>query len=103
MEQYYLNEKDYGEGIPSITTYYDGGKHPGVVDRYFKRFYMPKKSADGDNEDHLVLNHSNRICLIGLAPSHIAFKKGIVEINFNIGNCDRSQNQVKGKGKKGNL
>lgn len=50
-----------------------------------------------------MLFHSNKICLISLDKNHIAFKKGIVNVNFAIGNCDRSLNQVKGKHKKGGM
>jgi glycine cleavage system H lipoate-binding protein len=103
MEKYYLNEDEYNEKVPSITTFYSG-EYPSVVDRYFTRFYHPKRSSDGsENEDHIVLYHSNRLCLIGLARSHVAFSKGIVSMTYNIGNCDRSQNQVKGKHKKGGM
>lgn len=102
MEEFYLNEDEYDEGVPSITTYYKG-EYPSVVDRYFTRYYHQRKSANGDNEDHLVLYHSNRLCLVGLAKSHIAFSKGIVSINYKIGNSDRSLNVVKGKHKKGGM
>jgi hypothetical protein len=102
MEEYYLNENEYDEGVPSITTYYKG-EYPDVVDRYFTRYYHQKKSVNGDNEDHLVLLHSNRLCLVGLAKSHIAFTKGIVSVNYKIGNSDRSLNVVKGKHKKGGM
>jgi len=103
MEEFYLNENEYEEGVPSITSYYRN-EYPGIVDRYFTRFYQTRTSTDGsDNEDHLVLYHSNRLCLIGLAKSHIAFSKGITGITYKIGNCDRSQNQVKGKHKKGGM
>lgn len=100
MEKYYLNDADYDEGIPSITEAYKG-KYPSVVDRYFTRFFYQKPSDTGVNEDHVVLFHSNRLVLIGLAKSHVAFTKGIDSINYNIGNSDRSLNQVKGKHKKG--
>lgn len=103
MEEYYLDESEYGEGVPSITDGFDGD-YPSIVDRYFTRFYFPKVSPENnENEDHIVLFHSNRLCLIGLAKSHIAFTKGIKSICYNIGNCDRSQNQVKGKKKKGGM
>lgn len=104
MEKYYLND-DYDEGVPSIITFYNG-EYPSVVDRYFTRFYYTKTSLDGsENEDHLVLFHSNRLALIGLAKSHIAFSKGITGISYNIGNCDRSLNHkaLKGKHKKGGM
>ncbi|XP_070507634.1 protein Abitram [Chironomus tepperi] len=102
MDKYYLNEDEYDENIPSITTYIDESKpFPSVVDRYFTRFYCKRTSENGDNEDHLILFHTNGVCLVSIAKSHIAFKKGIESINYDIGNCDRSQNQVKGKHKKG--
>lgn len=103
MEKYYLDESEYDEGIPSITAGFDS-EYPSIVDRYFTRFYLPKKTLEtNENEDHIVLIHSNRLCLIGLAKSHVAFTKGIKSISYNIGNCDRSQNQVKGKKKKGGM
>jgi len=103
MEKYYFDESEYDEGIPSITTGFDG-EYPSIVDRYFTRFFLSKKTPEtNDNEDHIVLFHSNRLYLIGLAKSHIAFTKGIKSISYNIGNCDRSHNQVKGKKKKGGM
>lgn len=102
MEKFYLDENEYDEGVPSIVSYYDG-EYPGIVDRYFTRFYHRKPSSTGENEDHSILYHSNRLCLVGLAKSHVALTKGIASINYDIGSCDRSQNQVKGKRKKGGL
>lgn len=102
MEEYYLNDDDYDAGVPSITAAYNG-EYPSVVDRYFSRFYHKKRSENGDNEDHLVLNHTNKLCLIGLAKSHIALAKGIASVNYKIGNSDRSLNVVKGKHKKGGM
>lgn len=75
---------------------------PSVIDRYFTRFYRIFPSVK-ENEDHLVLWLSNRICLIGLAPNHVAFKKGVTAVRYDIGNVDRSLNMVKGKGKKGGM
>lgn len=105
MEKFYLNESlDYAPGVPSIVESYDDTQPlPSLVDRYFSRFFLKKKSSNGDNEDHLLLCHSNRIGLIMLAKSHIAFKKGIVSINYDIGNVDRSQLKVRGKHKKGGM
>lgn len=103
MDKYYLDENEYDVGVPSIMTVYKG-EYPSVVDRYFTRFYFKKQSSENfENEDHVVLFHSNRLCLIGLAKSHVAFTKGISSVSYNIGNCDRSHNQVKGKHKKGGM
>lgn len=102
MDKYYLDEDEYDVGVPSITTVYKG-EYPSVVDRYFTRFYFTKESPTHENEDHVVLFHSNRLCLIGLAKTHIAFTKGIASLSYNIGSCDRSNNQVKGKHKKGGM
>lgn len=102
MEKFYLDESEYPDGVPSITSSYIED-FPSVVDRYFKKYYFKPKSEKNENEDHLVLFHSNRVCLIGLAKSHVAFSKGISSINYNIGNCDRSLNVVKGKHKKGGM
>lgn len=102
-EKYYLNEEP-DERIPPITSYYVED-YQSVVDRYFKRyFFVPKTSikAEGsaaENQDHSILFHSNRICLVGLSKHHVAFQKGIKEITYDIGNIDRSNNQVSGKGK----
>lgn len=101
LSDYYLNEEvELIDGIecPSILCDFDANC-PSLVDRYFTRFYYRKSNTD--NEDHQILIHSNRICLIGLAPSHIAFTKGIKSVNFNIGNVDRRENICSGKGKKG--
>lgn len=105
MEKYYLNESlDYEPGVPSIVESYDDSQPlPSLVDRYFSRYYLKKKSKNGDNEDHLLLCHTNRVGLVMLAKSHVAFQKGIASINYNIGNVDRSQFKIKGKHKKGGM
>lgn len=102
FSDYYLSEEvDTIDGIecPSILCDFDANC-PSVVDRYFTRFYYRKPNAE-ENEDHQILFHSNRICLIGLAPSHVARHKGIKSVDFNIGNVDRRENFCTGKGKKG--
>lgn len=89
-----------GEPVPPITDFITDIQ-PSVVDRFFKRyFYCRDNSSD---EWHSIFVHSNRICLIGLDLNHVAIKKGIKSINFNIGNCDRSKNQVSGKSKRGGM
>lgn len=72
-----------------------------------QRYYTPLYRLDPDRtrrEDLLVLLHSNRICLISLAPSHpvIAGKLGITKVNLEVSkNTDRKTNKTKGKSKKG--
>ncbi|KAL5073844.1 hypothetical protein RYX36_012828 [Vicia faba] len=52
--------------------------------------------------DQYIYRHANGLCVIGLAPSHIAFKDegGIISIDYNVGKSDRSGVKVTGKRKK---
>ncbi|KAG5063295.1 hypothetical protein JHK85_004478 [Glycine max] len=52
--------------------------------------------------DQYAYRHANGLCVIGLAPSHIAFKDegGITAIDFNVGKSDRNRIKVTGKQKK---
>ncbi|MED6106376.1 hypothetical protein PIB30_004149 [Stylosanthes scabra] len=52
--------------------------------------------------DQYVYRHANGLCVIGLAPSHVAFNDegGITAIDFNVGKSDRSGVKVTGKRKK---
>ncbi|XP_057684597.1 protein Abitram isoform X2 [Corythoichthys intestinalis] len=55
-------------------------------------------------EDHCILQHSNRICVITLAETHPLLKKGrtISKIDYQISNgCSRLNNKVSGKSKRG--
>lgn len=55
-------------------------------------------------EDHCILQHSNRICVITLAGSHPVLQSGktIKSISYQIStNCSRLQNKVSGKFKRG--
>lgn len=88
-----------GLTVPHIFEEQAEEAHKSIVDRYYTRYYFVRE--DAPDEDHLVLIHSNRICLVSLAPNHVALSKPISRVDFNIGNCDRSDNRVKGKGKKG--
>ncbi|XP_060009338.1 protein Abitram isoform X2 [Lagenorhynchus albirostris] len=48
---------------------------PSLVDRYFTRWY--KADVKGKPcEDHCILQHSNRICVITLAGSHPVLQSG---------------------------
>lgn len=104
LEQYYFNPESEvicGEVVPSIdkSHSFDYDNYPSVVERYYTKYYYFRN--DDINEAHTLINHSNGICLIGLADTHIAVKKGIKSITFDVGNFDRSKNKVSGKGKKG--
>lgn len=103
LESYYLEEEAQiicGEKIRSIVEDYVED-YPSTVDRFFTRYYCVQPGKE--NEPHQVLFHSNRICLIALAPDHVAFQKGIKAITFEVGKVDRSQNQVSGKKKSGGM
>lgn len=102
-EFYFKPEQEIiaGKVVPPITEShdFDYDNYPSVVDRYFgKHYYFRNDSID---EPHIVLNHSNGICLIGLTDTHQAVKKGIKSISYDVGNFDRSKNQVSGKAKRG--
>ena len=74
-----------------------------VTSRYYTKLY----SLDQDREkaeDILVLNHSNKICLITLAPTHpvLAQNLSINKVNFEVSKkVDRKSNKTSGKSKKG--
>ncbi|XP_067027676.1 protein Abitram-like isoform X1 [Acropora muricata] len=73
-----------------------------VVDRYFTRLY--KTDIKGKPfEDQCVLQHSNKICVITVAPSHPLLQcKELLNVNFQVSkNVNRLDNKVSGKGKKG--
>ncbi|NP_001085336.1 protein Abitram isoform X1 [Xenopus laevis] len=76
---------------------------PSVVDRYFTRWYKPDIKGK-PCEDHCILQHSNRICIITLAECHplLQNEKTIKSISYQISaNCSRLQNKVSGKSKRG--
>jgi len=80
---------------------------PGDYLTVTQRYYTPLYKLDTDRsrrEDILVLLHSNKICLITLAPSHpvIANKLVINKVNLEVSNkVDRKNNKTSGKSKKG--
>ncbi|KAG8442533.1 hypothetical protein GDO86_011363 [Hymenochirus boettgeri] len=76
---------------------------PSVVDRYFTRWYKPDVKGK-PFEDHCILQHSNRICIITLAECHPVLQNGktIKSVSYQISaNCSRLQNKVSGKSKRG--
>ncbi|SPP80808.1 protein Abitram [Drosophila guanche] len=101
LESFYFEHEEQqricGQPVSPITDGFDPN-YPSVVDRFFTRYYYIRANAA-----YQVLYHSNRICLICLAPTHPALAQGIATLSFDVGNVDRSQNVVKGKGKKGGM
>uniref|UniRef100_A0A6V7LC61 Protein Abitram n=1 Tax=Bracon brevicornis TaxID=1563983 RepID=A0A6V7LC61_9HYME len=75
---------------------------PSVTDRYFTPYY--KINVQRPNDDICIRIHSNRICMLTLAPSHPIFKENvkIESISFKVTEkLDRAANKVSGKGKHG--
>lgn len=51
--------------------------HSGLIalaDRYFTTRYFADVCGEGGNDDLCVMQHSNRICVVGLAPGHHLFR-----------------------------
>jgi len=85
--------------IPST----DPQDYQNVTERYYTNLYQLDKDRE-KHHDILVLNHSNKICLITLAPSHpiLANKLQIKKVNFEVSKkVDRKSNKTSGKSKKG--
>nr|XP_020462600.1 protein Simiate [Monopterus albus] len=88
----------------------DGGEQkdtqanaPSVIDRYYTRWYRADLKGK-PCEDHCILQHSNRICVVTLAETHPILQSGrtIKSINYQISNvCSRLNNKVSGKSKRG--
>ncbi|KAL0111255.1 hypothetical protein PUN28_012862 [Cardiocondyla obscurior] len=80
---------------------YDG-YFPTVTERYFTPYY--KTDVQSPRDDMCIWIHSNRICMLSLAPSHVILKenKNIQKVDFKVSDkLDRSLNKVSGKGKHG--
>ncbi|CAK9824959.1 Protein Abitram [Anthophora retusa] len=78
------------------------GSFPTVTDRYFTAYYKLNVQCPAD--DIRILMHSNRICMLTLAPSHIILRDDveITEVDFKVSNkLDRVLNKVSGKSKHG--
>jgi len=77
--------------------------HLNVTERYFTPFYKLDKDRERKN-DLCLLVHSNRIALVGLAPSHplVARQLEITAVNCEVSKTiDRKSNKAVGKSKKG--
>ncbi|XP_012140636.2 protein Abitram [Megachile rotundata] len=80
---------------------YDGF-FPTITDRYFTAYY--KLNVQGPADDICILMHTNRICMLTLAPSHAVFRSDIeiTKVDFKVsGKLDRVLNKVSGKSKHG--
>eukprot|EP00064_Thunnus_orientalis_P014062 superscaffoldBa00002393_g14103 len=76
---------------------------PSVIDRYYTRWYRADMKGK-PCEDHCILQHSNRLCVITLAETHPVLQNGrtVKNINYQISNgCSRLNNKVSGKSKRG--
>ncbi|EDV19667.1 expressed hypothetical protein [Trichoplax adhaerens] len=73
------------------------------VDRYFTPLYQLNVKGKA-LEDHLILQHSNRICIVAVAPSHAMFqcRRKITNVDFQVtSKLNRLDNKVSGKRKRG--
>ncbi|CAL7945278.1 unnamed protein product [Xylocopa violacea] len=77
------------------------GSFPTITERYFTAYY--KLDVQSPADDICVLMHSNRICMLTLAPSHTVFQnKDITKVDFKVSDkLDRILNKVSGKSKHG--
>ncbi|KAG0452774.1 hypothetical protein HPP92_025204 [Vanilla planifolia] len=73
---------------------------PSAVEFNFVRYYVVDFLKPG--HDQYVYRHANGLCVIGLAPTHLALKEegGVSSIDFNVGKSDRSEIKVTGKRKR---
>lgn len=75
---------------------------PNVIERYYTLRYNIDVGEPGN--DHRILFHSNKLCIITLAPSHpiLRSRKTISRLNFQISkNVNRLSNKMSGKMKRG--
>ena len=75
-----INEKSWPEDrvVPPIEQSIDLSEtYKTVEDRYYTRFFYQQE----DGEDQVVLVHSNRICLVSIAPNHPGVFSQIISQN----------------------
>ncbi|XP_014204805.1 uncharacterized protein LOC106636804 [Copidosoma floridanum] len=97
----YPLEQDASDMLYEVD-FNEDGTYPTVTERYLTPYYAIDVKEPCD--DICIYIHSNRVCMITLAPSHIIFQK-----NLTIESCsyqvteklDRTKNKVSGKGKRG--
>ncbi|RZF33002.1 hypothetical protein LSTR_LSTR006256 [Laodelphax striatellus] len=98
-----VNCEILGNKVDPIEKCYNKNEiHPSVIDRYYtKRYVLDNGHKHGD---YCILFHSNRICVITLAPSHPIrrYGKTVENLDFQIStSVDRLDNRVSGKSKRG--
>ncbi|CAL5024391.1 unnamed protein product [Urochloa decumbens] len=73
---------------------------PSAVEANFARYFIADFMNPG--HDQYVYRHPNGLCVVGLAPAHVALKEegGITAVDFNVGKSDRSEMKVTGKRKR---
>lgn len=93
---------DKTQDLDIMKSFNVDSEYKTVLQRYYTPMYCTNIN-DKKIEPHCVLFHSNRICLITVAPTHPIVKenKTIKKIDFSSGNIDRLQNQARGKSKRG--
>ncbi|KAL5714652.1 hypothetical protein ACHQM5_016583 [Ranunculus cassubicifolius] len=76
---------------------------PSAIESNFTTYFAPDFLKPG--HDQYVHRHPNGLCVIGLAPTHIALKENetITCVDFNVGKSNRSEIKVSGKHKKNAL
>lgn len=108
-EQTVYEDAGYNRNSTQIAEYVDRifQDFPTPSERYYDIRFVSKKdrkSSFGEVGDQCLMFHSNRICLVTLAPSHpvIAENKTISKIDFTFdGNINRLETKPLGKFKKG--
>lgn len=78
------------------------GSLPTITERYFSTYY--KINVQKPLDDMCIRIHSNRICMISIAPSHMIFQNGkqILKVDYKVSDkLDRMLNKVSGKSKHG--
>ncbi|KAF5181627.1 Simiate [Thalictrum thalictroides] len=74
---------------------------PSSIDSNFITYFAPDFIKPG--HDQYVHRHPNGLCVIGLAPAHIALRdknEPVTSVDFNVGKSDRSEIKVTGKHKR---
>ncbi|XP_014224731.1 FAM206 family protein CG9288 [Trichogramma pretiosum] len=97
----YPLEMDSSDMLEEFNILYPG-PYPSLTDRYFKRYYQIDVQRPYD--DMCVMIHSNRICMISLAPSHFLLQgeENVETLSYKVTEkCDRTVNKTSGKAKHG--